>query len=221
MSAHKAATEVAFTMDAADLLRGINNARLFTGADAWTPTLCAVHMRGAADGVSFAATDRYCIGLTTVPVKVAAFEFLLRADDAALLGRVFNSKSGLLHLTVSADGQTLTVQPPTEGVVTAPQVVVTCRAEDGTFPKYREILDKATEPDPKRTGYEAGAHLGLNPKYLARFARVKSDLPFADSPLKVRVFATDGPVLVSIGDQFTGAIMPVRLADSVSKRNAA
>lgn len=216
MSAAKATKPkppVTVTMDAKDLLRGLHNARLFAGVDVTLPVLRAIQIEGSSSGLTFVATDRYRIGVTTIPMKIKTFTFLLDLDDAALIGKLFNAKSGPLSLTFSEDK--LTVQPA-EGMVAGPQVVITCTAVDGTFPKYQSLFD--VQPSDEKPAYNTGDEIGMNPRYLAAFGRVKSDLSPHDSPIRVRVVSPLLPVFIDIGEQFRGLLMPVRLSELNARR---
>lgn len=200
---------VVFDIEAADLVRGIHNARLFASSDPYLPAIQAIYLESGSDGLTFAATDRYTLGCTTVPSKAPAFSFLLRGADAGLLLKLFGPKSG--RLTLAVEGSTLTVQPA-EGVMQAPQVVVTCHAEDGKFPDWRKLING--ESASRHVPYEPGAPVGLNARYLARFSRVKPETGGMNTTaMRLHVTSATGLILVKIGDEFTGAQMPVRLAD--------
>lgn len=198
------------TLPARDLLRGLHNARLFASDDVYLPVICAVSIEATKSTLSFAATDRYCIGVERVEAQSSdAWSFLMDRRDVTLLMKLFTPKSA--DLTLTCTGTTLVIEPAKDMIGT-PAVVITCKGLDGEFPRYRTILDKAATPK-DNGGYEAGQMLGLNPRYLARFGRVKTDIGAV--PMKVRILGVTSPVLVSIGDTFQGAIMPARLVDDV------
>lgn len=200
---------VTFNIDAADFLRGLNNAWLFAGRDIYLPVLRGVQIEGNKSGLRFIATDRYLLGVTTVEAKVPTFTFLVRGDDVVLLTKLFNPKSGDLTVTVG-DGA-MRVEPAKD-LIGAANVVVTCPPEEGKYPDVDKILDGSWTKSQEKPEYKAGDVLGLNPRYLAKFARVKSDHG-DNAAMRVTVTSAQAPVLVSIGDNFRGCIMPVRLSE--------
>jgi len=208
-TAAKPQAPVTFEVDAGDLLRALHNARLFICPDVYLPVLRCVQVEGQKDWLTFTATDRYMLGRTRIAYTGKAFSFSMQEADSALLLRLFNAKSGQLEVTVHE--RTMTVQPA-KGVVDAPQVVVTMTSYDGEFPKYKQIIDKARDGETDKTPYTVGETIGFNPRYLAKFARVKAS-EGGMTALKLAVHSASAPIYAKVGEDFEGIIMPVRLAD--------
>jgi hypothetical protein len=201
---------VTFQVDAADMLKALHNARLFICPDVLLPVIRCVLIEGEKDWLTFTATDRYMLGKTRVPYTGEAFTFTMQEADSALLLRLFTPKSGSLDVTV--ENGKMTVQPAA-GVVNTPQVVVTMTGYDGEFPKYRVLLDSARKAPEEKPVYNAGDIVAVNPRYIAKFSRVK---PVGDinPPLKLEVRSPLAPIYATVGENFEAIIMPVRTADS-------
>lgn len=215
------AKPIEFSIEAADLHRGLHNAALFTDSN-YLPVLAATQIEGGKDGLVFAATDRYTLGATTAPYKGRPFTFLLRAADSKLLRTLFPAKSKVT-LNVTVDGNEMTIQP-TPGVIDVPNVTVTVTAEAGEFPKWRKLLDPANPASlekAEKEPFQSGDVLGLNPRFLARFGRVSTAATGTDASLRVQIVSKTGLVRIEIGDEFVGAQMPVRLHTEAATVRAA
>lgn len=175
------------------------------GADWGLPVLQHVHLQTRAGFLTATATDRYTCAIARVPapedVKVDA---LLHAGDAKALLAMFKPKRGQhdqeLELAFS-EGQ-LQV---TGGGVLFSNAVVTYALGGWDFPKVRFIFEE-------RLGVKGdGEPFALNPALLAKFAVASKAL--GQLPMRVHTTSQHRPTLVTVGDSFIGAIMPVKSTD--------
>lgn len=196
------------TLTPADLIRALDAVIPHASTDAMLPMLCAVKIETEADGkrLTFAASDRYTLGTYSIDWNGGAVDELLPLADAKELLRfakaadkVVRSLPGALTLDVSS-GQVANVSDVTGRKATY-------LLGDREFVKWRAIMPSADYGDDQtaRVGV-----FGLNPAYLARFAKAAGK----GESIRLQLGASAvKPVRVTVGD-FVGLIMPVRLPDA-------
>jgi hypothetical protein len=125
----------------------------------------------------------------------------LALQDAKDLATVFKlaKKSQYLPLTLTYDWHghgRLTVDRTKHTL--HPAIRVVDQGTDAQFPDVREMLAKATR-------VEAVEELAFSPKAMANFAKVRPH-----GPMRMRFHGQKGLVLVTIGNRFTGSVVPAR-----------
>lgn len=129
---------------------------------------------------------------------------LLWLADAKEIVNIFKlpPKLGRAPLTVECEDQQVTVRRSRDTGHSA--VAATFRTSDAQFPDIRKLLaDSASVEDVSGLAFSA--------KFLADFAKVRPR-----GPLEMRFTGSTTLAHVTIGDRYTGAIMPVRLADEAA-----
>lgn len=185
---------------AAELARVIGNALPFASGDRTVPVIVSVRLEADGETLTAVATDRYTLGADTVPMDSEPFAFLLSRDDAQRLHKVLKDAGSVDNVTLTVDGDTLTVN-------TGP-TVLSFTAQYGEFPKWRSLL-------PAEDTVEPTDSVALNPEFLARFAKVAPDSGrkrkgVGAVPMRI-TFYGKRRVLVRVGETFYGLIMPVRV----------
>lgn len=204
-------TTTTVTVKASELARVLANVSTFssTGKDA-RPTLSAVLLeRQEGEDLRAVATDSFTLAYEEIspaddtPEAPAGFSTLIDLADAKRLIPILKAEGAYATATISRDelGVTFTMFAGSLSV----------RPIEGEFPQYRRLLPEPGEND-------GVAMIGLNPKYLARFAKV---VPVEDVgirakgrgsiPARFSFISELKPVMVRIGERFTGLIMPVRI----------
>lgn len=189
-----------------DLYRILTDAQMFAGRDNSLPMLYGVQLEADGKRLHARATDRFTLGISTTVYEGPAFKVFLPMPEVDLLraftrpGRGWRkTRIATLHCTpqatilrVSIDGATVSVPAG--------------RVE---FPKFRQLFPS--------TGTEVEAFtggMGFNPAYLARFGRVGG----RHSGARYYQQGRNKPMVVTVGDDFVGLIMPVRTPDDQASR---
>lgn len=185
------------TIRSRDLADFLADALLFTDRSGFLPTLDAALLTVEDGNLVAASTDRYMLGIRSMPwTGRPTFEpFLLDGGDATDIIKILRGRRDNRPVDL-AIGERL--------VLTFGNVTVTCIPKEGTFPKYRELLNTARSDKPS----PSVGTVALNPRYIAKFGRLSMS-----SPMKVVTTDPLKPVIVTIGDHFTGMLMPVRLEE--------
>lgn len=210
------------TITAADLVRTIDNVLPFTNRDETLPMLCAVFLETADGKLTATATDRYTLGHARADCtgSLPKEGVLIRRADAMLITRLFRPARRRAGHSLMAQ-VSLTLEPAKGGdnkilrVATADtlglvrELGIGISTMDVQFVGYRGLINKLESPAENQP-------VGLNPQYLARFARVAAE--YSGEPLR---FFSGGPAsgsIIEIGENFLGLIMAVRCADGVQRR---
>lgn len=174
------------------------------------PVIESVYLQGRGDFLIASATDRYVLGVTRTRIEGAAgFEALLKVRDVKHILATFKARKGIVTKVMltrdggTADG-TLAVTLADGLFAEADDLTAKYGLVDGQFPKTHELFTK-WEPPTEPAG------IGYNAKYLAKFAHVTSG---RGEPIKI-TGGGDRTTIVQAGDYFLGAIMPVRLTDTL------
>lgn len=210
------------TLKAVNLHTAITTAKLFAGNDATLPMLNAVRLEFAESQLVAVATDRFVLGVQRVDYSGEAFAVMLSAPDVVNLARIAKTatrdqqwRDVEVEITreqfwpAGADSRTDAPTERPDGRVATVAFrfnsgeAITIQTLDVEFPKYRQLIpsDDTVTVDP------AGVK-GFNAGYLAKFSKVPGS-----HQMVVSVGKPGKPAVISIGDDFIGLIMPVRLAD--------
>lgn len=222
----KPATDPAFVLATSQLRALFSPVLPFADKGDSLPILAAVRVHSSGGYLYATATDRYRIGVQRVQVAPTpadegeekplpdGIQFVL--DRAAIQGLLS------LHKPTRGHGD-----PELEFTVSADRVTVTGagsfgfmdssttwrRLDDGfgiQYPSVGAIITTAlqqaanTEPTPPIA-------VAFNPAYLADFRHVQGTQRYGD-PMRLWITSVTKPALVRIGDDFIGALMPVRFA---------
>lgn len=183
-----------------ELVRILSDASIFAGRGWDIPVLRSVQLEATGLDLIAMATDRFTLGCSRTAFTVNEFKINLDLDDVRTLigmGRVRSAE----WVTISRNHGVLTFRFD-DGHVYGTEVKV--RHTGREFPEVRKFFDQKAED----TIVPFGELVRFNPKYLSRFGRVKGD-----GQVELRILSADRIVLVRVGSDFVGAIMPVRLPD--------
>ncbi|MER7445060.1 hypothetical protein [Micromonospora avicenniae] len=204
---------ISFTVDSEVFARGVSNALAFIPAGSRMPNVY-FRLDPGRGVLEIVGTDSYAVGLATVPVTgtkgpTPVVEWLLTkgkadtktAEGAAGVERTVRM-AGKGPCDVSLTAGRMEAAPMGGDVIS----VLTITQAD-QFPPYRHLVEMLGEAD-KRPGVIPGVIM-WDWSLASRFAKVKADkatgrmgdLLFGEGPLD--------PVLVKIGTEFRGLIMPI------------
>lgn len=179
--------------------------------DATLPAINAVHLLTVGDYLTAAATDRFRAGIQRVRPQAGApgpIDALVNLDDIKRLLRVFKPVRGQdpadVHLTVD---DTVVWAESAGGLgFTLAELKVGARIVPDEFPNIGSLLQRRIGAHVE----DAGSAVGVNPDYLASFkaaakAAQESGIILAPPPA-----GSKEPLLVHVGDDFIGLLMPRR-----------
>lgn len=210
-------------VDAQRLAIVLGNVLPHAGTDDTLPVLCCLEMALNADGLTFAATDRYSLAWETlspatqhnpntkadevVKLEGEATVLLRTVDVKAIIAAVkkIKNRADLVEFDVDDKGSTVTIR-------SWDIAGTTFRTFDGVYVKWRSL----TADD----AFVSLDGIGFNPAYMARFAVVREQSRAGMArrrdehhpPMRLR-FTGNGKIAdVRIGETFRACIMPVRLS---------
>lgn len=211
------------TMKADALHTVLTVASTFAGSDKTLPMLTAVRLDFTESQVTGAGTDRFVLGVQRADYSGEAFNALIAQDDVKTVTRIAktatrdrNWREAEIEIQrekswpAGAD-----YRDPAAAVERADGRVthvtfrfnsgesITVQTLDVEFPKYARLIPAGDDVDT-----DSADTKGFNASYLAKFAKVPGS-----HQMKLIVGKDTRPSVVSIGDDFIGLIMPVRLAD--------
>lgn len=219
-----ATTVVGGAMRAVDLFAAISDVLPFAGTDATLPMLTCIKLEASSDRMVSVTTDRFTLGARRVDYSGEAFEAMLWGADAKNLQRIAKTvkrdvgtrtvaielqrrrvwQAGEDHRDMSAGTESGDVVALTFKFSTGEAITV--QAADVQFPKWQHLIPTTDEITPA----DGLARLAYNPGYLAKFAKVSSDANH-QMVLWTRPGVENKPLTVTIGTEFIGLIMPVRM----------
>jgi len=172
------------------------------------PILSCVHLYEAQGRLYAEATDRYRLGSTVAPATVVVpegFAALISVESIADLARITKAPARLrdsLSITLTSEsGNRLRVS--IEALPGLGDIVMSLQLVDGDYPSAGKILHTAL------TGEPAVTTSGFNPEFLADYRKVaKRNEAVVISP------RGDRPALIRVGDDFIGALVPIRYTDA-------
>lgn len=180
-------------------------------SDDFTPILNSVRIQTHGKYVIAMATDRFRLGIHRIKLETAppaAFEATIRLSELKRILSIFKptrTVDSILTLTIEADDLIRVNQSGGFGFIDAS---MTFRIERGEYPDSRRVINAAlAETDEKST------ETAFNPSYLASFKNAPRE---RNVPLVIHSSAPGKATVISAGDDFIGAIMPVRLASGAA-----
>lgn len=194
-------------IERADLVRVLTEASLFATKTDDLPILNAVRLEATGTHLLAVATDRFMLGVSSAEYEGAPFVITLPMAEVKLILGACKLKAGrwkpkdVVDLRVTPKGTLLHVTLD-ETVITVPTFQ---SASDFTYPEWRKLLGASTT----EVGEVIGT-VGINPQYLAKFGKIGRQAKFY-------LRAPNKPVMVRIGDDFVGLIMPIRIPDDDPK----
>jgi DNA polymerase III sliding clamp (beta) subunit (PCNA family) len=192
------------TISIRDLKALVEPVMPFAARDDGLPTINTVYIESRGSHLLAFATDRFRLGCQ----RLAAAEDGRWPEwsaniPVATLRSIFQTykpkRFAEPMVTLKIDGDALTVHGD-DALVDLLDASVTYPLAGGAFPKVRNILREAIASE------ERGGEVGVNPAFLADFARGRSG-----GPLAMRVGGEKSPILFADGDDFVAVLMPRRL----------
>jgi len=189
-------------IDRADLVRVLTEASMFATKSNDIPMLHAVRLEATGTHLLAVATDRFVLGVSRAPYEGTPFMITLPMPEVKLVVGACKLKAGrfikpddVVDLRVTPKGTLLHVALD-ETVITVPTF-----KGDFPYPDWRKLLGISTNVD------EVLGTVAVNPTYLAKFGRI--------GPTRAKFYlrGPNKPVMVSVGEDFVGLIMPIRPAD--------
>ena len=199
-------TDIVVLASATDIVRAFGNAALFASTDKVRPAINSVKLELVAGSseAKVVATDSYQLAWDTFQLTCEALEtvdVILPRDFVLAVVKLLKANKGQASISIEADsaiGRKVTVETFGSSVAET--------AYPGEFPNYRQLITDATD---------FAGPVGLNPTYLARYAKVVvADVRPRDiqPPLVVHHLDPMKPARFTIGETFGSILMPVRLA---------
>lgn len=216
------------TVKTVDLHRVLFNAAIFAGRDVTLPMVNLVHVEFTGTRILAVATDRFRMGVAKLDLPEggggATTEFNVSLTDVNTLIKWSKTlkrdeDSRYVWINQNSDG---TIRFNFDTTVTL-TVTLDVKPVDHEFPKWRGLF-------PKTPGYPRFA-TGFTAEFLASFAKVNAgptgtivlyshdDIHgYRDKPEKSEKGKPRGcqkPLTFTIGDNFVGLLMPVKITDEV------
>lgn len=203
-------TDIVFDIARDDLVNLLSDAALFAGRDDTLSILCAIHLRMDTQGLLTAtASDRFVAGRASATVD-ATFaretDLLLHASEARRIARL-HPEWGNKYLPAEPLHVTLTGR---DGVKEPGMLRIESVNSDGrVISEHRGMeVDVLTVVDQILANDVAGGPVPhLSPARLGVFGRLHNA---KGTPMTLGGFGPTKPVMVTVGDTFRGAIMPMR-----------
>lgn len=214
------------TIPTGNLVGALTDTTPFASNEKELPAINAVRFEWDGEQLHLLATDRYVVAISTWDkddetwgvevVEDDLFTELGGADEPWAINIALDDakelisdyklapKLGRVPLTVDYDHERcrLTVKRGRETGHPAKSTTVEGLDAELEFPDVRQLLANADVPDKVE-------HISFDAKRLARFGKVRQV-----GPLRFTFTGESGAALVSIGERFTGAVMPVKPSES-------
>lgn len=186
-----------------ELVRVLKEASLFAHSDNMIPIINAVHMEARGTELVAVATDRFTLGASKTELDEPG-EFLaaLSLRQVKTITQLAGAgKQCFSTVAVDADDKTVRVSFSSGETLTLPTEI-----ERGAHRAWLKLLD--TEPDngPSKA-------MDINPQLIAKFARLQGSRA---SRMRMHFFGHAKPIRITVGDDFVGLVMPVRMPDDMS-----
>jgi hypothetical protein len=181
------------------LARVIDDAALFADKSTCMPTINAIRLESTAKQLVAIGTDRFTLGASMATYDDDGgpeFVTSLKLAQAQTLSKIAKScKAAFANVAIKIEDDKITCAFSSGESLTLPVLTNT----DAEFPKWRHLLIRPDDDTPVKV-------VGYNPAFMAKFSRVHGA-----SRMALKFSGPTKPALVSIGTQFVGCIMPVRL----------
>lgn len=187
-------------LKATDLHRVLSDVRAFASKEKHLPSIGVIRLEASEAGLIAAATDRFVLGVSRGDYQGEQFALSLSGASADSLIRLAKTAArDKSHRTAELEllegGKKLSV------TFSSGEALI-LETEDYEFPRYRALI-----PSAERIPAEVSPSVGLNAENLAKFAKVAGS-----HQMKLTNMGADKPQIVSIGSDFIGLVMPVRLS---------
>ena len=188
------------SLKATDLHRVLSDVRACASKEKHLPSIGVIRLEATEAGLIAAATDRFVLGVSRCDYQGEAFALSLSGASADSLIRFAKTAArDKSHRTAELElidgGKKL-------GVTFSSGEALILETEDYEFPRYKALI-----PAADKLGAEVEPTVGLNAENLAKFAKVAGS-----HQMKLTNMGANKPQIVSIGSDFIGLVMPVRLA---------
>jgi hypothetical protein len=172
------------------------------GTDKQLPALRVVLFDVDGDQANVVATDRFTLGVarTTVEPNGPSVRFTVAVDAADLTTIVRTVRATDRHVVVDV--------APAGVEITRGGIRYSLPSVDVGYPDWQGLLAHLI----RKPATEGLTAVGVDPRMLARFHTTGPRV--TGEPLVIRCYGPGGAVIVTCGDWFLGAAMPVRLADA-------
>lgn len=172
------------------------------------PVLQAIKLSVQGEHLLAIATDRYSLGICRHKLdgEVATFEAVVPVPAVKQILTVFRvTKTANPQLRLSVDVTTadaLLTVTAIDGLVDLAGATLKYQLITTEFPKVEHIIAEGIEAKPEPFDVKA-----FNAEYLSRFRAATK----VQEPVICRQTAPTKPMVVTVGQHFVGAVMPVRL----------
>ncbi|OFB37937.1 hypothetical protein BA059_16700 [Mycolicibacterium sp. (ex Dasyatis americana)] len=186
-----------------DLVRILKDASLFASSDNLLPIINAVHLTVRDGGLLAFATDRFILGASKAPVEEPGdLEVALTLRQVKTVLQLANSfKQAFSTVALKVEAKKFHV-----AFTSGESLALPVELDDGPQLSWLTLLSTPAKDD------SPAKAMDVNPQLLARFARVTG------GPRRMRLWfsGANKAMRVSIGDEFVGLIMPVRMPDETA-----
>ncbi len=181
-----------------ELTRILKDAQIFASADSTLPSINAVHLEARGGELLAVSTDRFVLGVSKAPLDESgeAFEVALPLRQVKSIVQLAGAcKQAFSKAALKVEDGKLSVAFSSGETLTLP-----VELEVGPHRGWMQLLSAVADEPPSKL-------MEINPQLLAKFARVSG----ARTRLRLGFFGPSKPIRASIGDDFVGLIMPVRI----------
>lgn len=180
--------------------------------------LCGVGLECDGRNLIAVATNRFVLGASRAEFTGPKFEAVIPRQFVELLIRVCKTVRGrdLLHWVDFARGEDNVALQFFGGLqITVPTVPKppALRGKGGrflprerTFPAWRQLIPLVSD--------SANSEFSVNPEYMAQFAHVDTGGSYGEKRMRVVQPTTNKQILIRIGENFIGILMPIRANDT-------
>lgn len=183
-----------------ELVRILKDAALFASSDNTLPIINAVHLTARDGGLMAFATDRFALGAAKAPVEESgALGVALTLKQVKTVLQLANScKQAFSLVSLKVAGGKFHAAFSSGESISLP-----VELDEGPLLPWLTLLTASTTDD------SPASAMAINPQLLARFARVTG----APAQMRLWFFGARSAIRVSIGDDFVGLVMPIRMPD--------
>jgi hypothetical protein len=189
------------------LYRILHEASLFASRDEALPMLNAVQLEGTSAGLLAAGTDRFSLGASWTPwaddSTHTPFQMVIPLEQVQLMMALLRP-SGRRRVRKGAVDLRVTPKATRLWLRAGDISLMVTAGRNLTFPSWRQLIPTAkTDATPPTWA--------MDPTKLARFSKI-------DRPGGAHFYSggPNKPLCVTMGDDFVGLVMPVRLADDAT-----
>lgn len=189
---------------AGDFHRTLTNAAIFASRDDKLPSIHGVALSGDGSRLTAMATTRFHLGAASCAYEGEPFDpVLIPLSSVNLIGRVVKPTRNSIRRT--SEVVSLRVTPKGKRVwVSVGERSLMVRTVEAVPVQWKQLLPTGEEPN----SFSGAAIFGMNPGYLADFAKVDTGCHASASWY---MHSPSRPMCVRIGDDFVGLVMPTRL----------